>query len=55
MATVTKVDILKFDGKINFHIWKDQNDDHSDTEWIEKALGGLQGSTHLIALRGSAL
>ena len=42
--------------------WQDQlshlegpNDDHSDTEWIEKALGGLQGSTHLIALRGFAL
>ena len=24
MATVTKFDILKLDGKINFHIWKDQ-------------------------------
>jgi len=24
MATITKFDILKFDGKINIHIWKDQ-------------------------------
>ena len=45
MAIVTKFDILKFDGKISFHIWKVQMMAILMQNGLKKALCGLQGST----------